>query len=431
MGTSAVQSPDRAATRDRFTHLLRPLHPSSALHLARKSGNTSLRQEKYDPTTTMEDHEKRMRNLLKKVHDLGGTATDAQFCRIVISSMPIGWKQDVRSDPGTTSAEAFTYLHTLWYEKEEEHREEERDTKHVKALMAAHSQTPTSIQPNSNPSRTSNRTAIICHNCSKPGHIARKCWAKGGGMEGQWPKQAQTNKPRTGANASVAELDDTSTSSPMATYVMLAQPRMNHGTSTPAQQPKSNTDPAARQNYPILKGAGQQDTRREGVDSDLHSHTIVTKGQCFTCHGTSSLYSPAVPAIKTFLDSGASEHCWVRKSDFVEYTRVHGQGGSSAIAGEGGKFDIQGTGTVQFVTRNGESERTIQLQGVKHTPAFGHNLVSLSTLDRQGMRGEWGEGVMTVKALSSETILEGFGRNKMYEVEILESGRTTVSYSRT
>ncbi|KAJ3861260.1 hypothetical protein EV359DRAFT_9294, partial [Lentinula novae-zelandiae] len=51
-----------------------------------------LRQEKYDPAEdTMEDHEKRMRNLLKKVHDLGGAATDAQFRRIVISSMPPEW----------------------------------------------------------------------------------------------------------------------------------------------------------------------------------------------------------------------------------------------------------------------------------------------------------------------------------------------------
>lgn len=395
------------------------------IHLA----DTGLRQEKYDPASTMEDHEKRMRNLLKKVHDLGGSATNAQFRRIVISSMPAGWKQDVRSVPGTTSAEAFTYLHTLWNEKEEERWEEERDTKRVKALMAAHSHTPTSSQISSNSSRASNKSAVICHNCSKPGHIARKCWAKGGGMEGQWPKQ--TNKPNTGANASAADVNDGNTSSPMATYVMSAQAGSKYGMSTSSQQPKSSADPATRQNNSILRGAGQQETRREDVDSDLPNYTIVTREECAACHGTSSLYSPATPVIKTFIDSGASEHCWVRRSDFVDYTEVQGQGGSSAIAGEGGRFQILGTGTVQFVTRNGESERTIQLRGAKHTPSFGHNLVSLSTLDGQGMRGEWGKGVLTVKALSGETILEGFGRNKMYEIEVLESGHTTVSYSRT
>ncbi|KAJ3858692.1 hypothetical protein EV359DRAFT_87353 [Lentinula novae-zelandiae] len=116
------------------------------IHLA----DTNLRQEKYEPLEdTMEDHEKKMRNLLKKVHDLGGTATDAQFRRIVISSMPNDWRQDIRSVPGTSSAEAFTYLHTLWYQKEEERKEEERDTKCVKALMA-HSQSTTMDQPQAN-----------------------------------------------------------------------------------------------------------------------------------------------------------------------------------------------------------------------------------------------------------------------------------------
>ncbi|KAJ3858290.1 hypothetical protein EV359DRAFT_69127 [Lentinula novae-zelandiae] len=61
------------------------------IHLA----DTNLRQEKYDPEMTMEEHEKRMRNLLKKVHDLGGMATEVQFRWIIISSMPPGWKQDV------------------------------------------------------------------------------------------------------------------------------------------------------------------------------------------------------------------------------------------------------------------------------------------------------------------------------------------------
>ncbi|KAJ3858174.1 hypothetical protein EV359DRAFT_88143 [Lentinula novae-zelandiae] len=87
----------------------------------------------------MEDHEKKMRNLIKRVHDLGGTATDAQFQWIIILSMPQEWRQDVCSIPGVSSADAFAYLHTLWYEKEEERREDKRDTKRVKALMTTQS----------------------------------------------------------------------------------------------------------------------------------------------------------------------------------------------------------------------------------------------------------------------------------------------------
>ncbi|GAW04347.1 retrotransposon Ty1-copia subclass [Lentinula edodes] len=392
------------------------------IHLA----DTNLRQEKYDPDTTMEDHEKRMRNLLKKVHDLGGTATDAQFRRIVISSMPPGWKQDVRSVPGTSSADAFTYLHTLWYEKEEERKEEERDSKRVKALMAAH----TNTTPQDSQSRTGGRTSITCHNCGKPGHIARKCWAKGGGMEGQGPRQGTPNKAKAGTSANATQPDNNDTSTPMATYVMSAQgnSKPSMSTSVPTHEPIA--DPTTRQVNPVLRGVSQWGAGERDVDKNVTTYQTVSKAECTICHGSTSLYSTPVPAIRTFIDSGASEHCWVQQSDFIEYTRVQGQGGSSAISGEAGRFQILGTGTIQFVTRIQDEERTIQLRGVKHTPSFGHNLISLSTLDSRGMRGEWGLGVMTVRAQNGQTILQGFGRNKMYEVEVLESGGTLANYSR-
>lgn len=97
----------------------------------------------------MEDHEKKMQNLLKKVHDLGGTASNAQFRRIIISSMPPKWRSDVHSVPGNSSADAFAYLHTLWYEKER--KEEERDSKRVKALMAVHPYTTTTAPNQTQP----------------------------------------------------------------------------------------------------------------------------------------------------------------------------------------------------------------------------------------------------------------------------------------
>lgn len=351
------------------------------IHLA----DTNLRQEKFDPAElTMEDHKKQMQNLIKKVHDLGGTATDAQFRRIVILSMPSDWRQDIQSVPGTSSADVFAYLHMLWYEKEEEWKEEEHDTKRIKVLMAVNS--------TNNPTRTNGQMVLTCHNCNKPGHIARKCSAKGGGMEGQWPKQNQPNKQKNGMNASIASPNGTEISSPMATYVMSAQLEVNakRSMSKSIQGSQPTTDPANRQNDPVLRETSQQEVIQRDVDSDVIRLTTVTEVDSIACHGNTSLYSPAVPSIQTFIDSGASEHCWVQRTNFITYTEVTGQGGSSAISGEAGKFQIAGTGTVQFVTRVGEQEKRIQLRGVKHTPSFSHNLISLSTLDRLGMRGEWG-----------------------------------------
>src|ERR1700750_3202171 len=96
----------------------------------------------YDPDTTMEDHEKVMRNLLKKLHNAGGHCTDSQFRLIIIASLPKEWKPDVCNVPGTTSEAAFTYLHGLYLEKREEREEEERDMKRVKALLVKYGPAP-------------------------------------------------------------------------------------------------------------------------------------------------------------------------------------------------------------------------------------------------------------------------------------------------
>lgn len=170
-----------------------------------------------------------------------------------------------------------------------------------------------------------------------------------------------------------------------------------------------HADHSQRQNDTVLRETGQQEAEGEDVDSNIRSYQLVSRANCIACRGEVSLYSPPVPARRTFLDSGASEHCWVQQSDFVEYIKVKGQGGSSAISGDTGRFEIAGTGTVQFITQVRGVERLVQLQGVKHTPSFGHNLISLTTLDGRGMRGEWGHGIMTVKAPGGEVVMEGYG----------------------
>ncbi|KIK56830.1 hypothetical protein GYMLUDRAFT_247607 [Collybiopsis luxurians FD-317 M1] len=78
----------------------------------------ALRKEVYDPEVSMEDHEMKMRNLLKKLHNASGTCSNSQFPLIVIASMPKEWKLD------------------LYLDKKGEVEEEERETKKIKALLA-------------------------------------------------------------------------------------------------------------------------------------------------------------------------------------------------------------------------------------------------------------------------------------------------------
>ncbi|KAF5377741.1 hypothetical protein D9757_009387 [Collybiopsis confluens] len=165
------------------------------IHLA----DSALRKCSYKSESTMEEHEKRMRNLLKKFHDVGGTCTDEQFRLIVLASLPKEWKSDVRNVPGTDSESALTFLHALYLEKREELDKEERDLQKVKALIAKYPDTYAAAAHPANPGRPANDGK--CFNCGKPGHSKARCWAKGGGQEGKTPKWWRSRPDETNGGA--------------------------------------------------------------------------------------------------------------------------------------------------------------------------------------------------------------------------------------
>ncbi|KIK66860.1 hypothetical protein GYMLUDRAFT_239084 [Collybiopsis luxurians FD-317 M1] len=151
------------------------------IHLA----DSALQKCVYDTDMTMEEHEQKMCNLLKCLHNAGGTCTDEQFHLIVITSLLREWKPDVCNIPGTNSESAFTFLCTLYLKKKEEIDEEEQDLKKVKALITKNSTVYTSImQSNAQPTNCTTNDGK-CFNCGKPGHNKANCWASGGSKEGK------------------------------------------------------------------------------------------------------------------------------------------------------------------------------------------------------------------------------------------------------
>ncbi|KAE9384414.1 hypothetical protein BT96DRAFT_950581 [Gymnopus androsaceus JB14] len=182
------------------------------IHIA----DTILREHKFNPeTSTMEDHEKKMKNLLKTLHNLGGTCNDYQFRMIVVASMPDTWKDYVLNVPGMLSSEAFTYLHRLYLDKVVRTRDVDDDPvkKQVAALFAQHLAVHAATIAASAKRDNSNRP--ICTNppCpTKVGHTIERCWAKGGGAEGKAPKSWRDKYSGTQASPNT-------TASPIDVYV--------------------------------------------------------------------------------------------------------------------------------------------------------------------------------------------------------------------
>ncbi|KIK62673.1 hypothetical protein GYMLUDRAFT_242322 [Collybiopsis luxurians FD-317 M1] len=136
------------------------------IHLA----DSALHKCIYNTDTTMEEHERKMQNLLKCLHNTGE------------------WKPDVRNVPGTDSESAFTFLHALYLEKKDEADEEERDLKKVKVLLAKNPNVYASVMQTQGSTGDQASNDCACFNCRKLGHNKANCWGPGGGKEGQAPK---------------------------------------------------------------------------------------------------------------------------------------------------------------------------------------------------------------------------------------------------
>lgn len=124
-------------------------------------------------------------------------------------------------------------------------------------------------------------------------------------MEGQGPKHNYL-KAKTGTNTNTTATEESDVTSPKATYVMSVKTGSRPSTSPLHKTLKPSTDPENRQNYPIL-GNKDQCEGYEGEKGDIHSYHIIQTKDCNACQGHTSLYSPPLPAIQTFLNSGVSE----------------------------------------------------------------------------------------------------------------------------
>ncbi|CAK5269034.1 unnamed protein product [Mycena citricolor] len=196
-------------------------------------------------------------------------------------------------------------------------------------------------------------------------------------------------------------------SSPMATYVLAAQAPGN-GTS------QDSGDPGRPSNEPFRMGCGGTSPTVLNGESGRLCEPVVYAAM-----------SSRMNQIPTFLDSGASEHCFVDRSKFVTYEEVVGAEGQTAIK-SGGRFQIAGHGDVEIIVETeGKERHRIRLHAL-HTPEFRMNLISITTLDSRGLRGSWGGGVLSVMSQHGKVILTGRltggtdnGR-RLYAVEVIE-----------
>jgi len=120
-------------------------------------------------TETLPGHIAELQRLREACRGLKITVTDSQFMGIIMLSMPTpSWDPVIGTLGGVLDPKIIIlHLSTEW----------------------SHHQGPTSNDKDGNIFfQTSSKLHMKCDNCSRMGHLKAKCWVKGGGQEGQYPR---------------------------------------------------------------------------------------------------------------------------------------------------------------------------------------------------------------------------------------------------
>ena len=90
------------------------------------------------------------------------------------------------------------------------------------------------------------------------------------------------------------------------------------------------------------------------------------------------------------------------------------------------KFNIVGCGIAELNVRNLNGAVNRVCFAAVHTPSFAMNLISIPELDDAGFKGEWGNGWLSVKHLSSNEVImdsrltQSRGSHQLYELDIVD-----------
>ncbi|KAJ3990593.1 hypothetical protein F5050DRAFT_1813862 [Lentinula boryana] len=242
--------------------------------------------------------------------------------------------------------------------------------------------------------------------------MKKNCWAKGGGSEGKGPRWYNAPKgmdpnPKSVSAASTMNEDTLFTAGAtiydFSDYDFGGKVELLCYPSHPDTQPHRL---GAQEDFALLSD------EQDGNTSSVLPTSV-------------KLDTPDNPSVRvpTFIDSGASHWCIRSRRRFVSYTRSK-RTGRMATEGSNGSFQIEGYGIAEITVRTGEGSVHKLRFLASHTPSFAMNLLSLPSMDRKGLKGEWGNGRIDVRdPRTGKVIVNGClaghrGGHGLYQVDV-------------
>ena len=135
------------------------------------------------------EHISKLRKLQEELHLMGSIVADEDFAILLVSSLPESWDLYTSAYLGSKADGTSLTSHELVaiLLEEDRRRKERTGDPHDVAMQG---RAPNRGSFHGKPSEHSEKE---CYNCHKKGHLAKDCWSKGGGKEGQGPKSRRRN----------------------------------------------------------------------------------------------------------------------------------------------------------------------------------------------------------------------------------------------
>jgi hypothetical protein len=209
-----------------------------------------------------------------------------------------------------------------------------------------------------------------CYNCHKRGHMAKDCWAKGGGKEGQNPHRKGAGKANT------AKAEEASDAAWMAAihgpddeeFDLFEEDGVDQG---------AIDDPYA--DMPPLEDVSDSDEEKE---DDATEEEAVEK----TSLTSDRLIAAAITIEPEYeleiYDSGATQHMTPSRHRLTNYTAIRPRG---IMAADNKHFEALGKGDMYVQVPNGKNGPTkVLMKDVLYAPKLGGTLISIGRITQTG-----------------------------------------------
>ena len=133
----------------------------------------------------MVEHVSKLRKLQEELHIMSNLILDEDFVMILITSLPELWDNYTSSYLGSSGNKPELKSHELIAILLEEDRRRKGRTGETGGYTL---QARGTSKGNFKGTNKGNCSDPECYNCHKKGYMAKDCWEKGGGQEGQGPK---------------------------------------------------------------------------------------------------------------------------------------------------------------------------------------------------------------------------------------------------